>query len=188
MDKHYVYWCNTENDWIFEWSETEPTTCKHDIGHTISNISIYQELEPGGRQIIISEQKYNSSSSNFAVDINLYELTLSQFSTFTDEDMSYNSLYTIGVLTISSNIGDSTINVSDTVLKYITNPVWFVITLVDGEQSQELGRVTGIDRLNDTITMQNSCIYNFSIGTLIKVDIYLMRNFQLNLLLSNHQV
>lgn len=205
MDTDYTYWCSEEKDWIFEWTQSIPTQCKNNVSHTISNISINRELLPNGREVIIHEQKYNNNgkgsdfctesiivnvtSSNltekiisFPMNVNLFELTLYPYSVSSEEDIIdvlLNPQYTCGVLTTNSTSGDTEFYVSETVLKYIRKPGWFVVTLVNGGDTEEIGRVIAIDRVNGKITMENPTTINFPSGSLIKVDFYMMRQFEI---------
>jgi hypothetical protein len=51
----YRIWCSTEGDFVYDWAETEPTTCPNDTAHSIdsSKTTIHRTL--GGEQVQISD-------------------------------------------------------------------------------------------------------------------------------------
>lgn len=79
----------------------------------------------------------------------------------------------------AASVDDDTFAVSETVLKYVRKPGWFVVTLVDGETIEELGRVINIDRTNLTITTENAATNALSTGSYVRVDYYIMSGYRL---------
>lgn len=205
MDTQYKYWCPTEKMWIYEWSTSPPTICINESA-TVTDVSVFRELAPGGREVLVNEQTLNNvdvryttqtihldvdrssvSSSTikeiiFPMDIYIYQIKMFPYSHYSNEDIVdviINPDYVCGALTADANIGDTVFNISETVFKYATRPGWFIVTCNDGVNTENVGRVVGIDRTNNTITVENALTVAFNTGTLIQIDYYMMYKFEI---------
>ena len=80
----------------------------------------------------------------------------------------------VGVLTVPASISDTVLNVNSTVTDNVQRG--FVITLDDTVNKDVVGRVTAIDKINGTITVQTPLSYAFSPGTPVKISIYMLKD------------
>lgn len=203
MDTEYEYWCVNENDWIREWTNIAPVVCKNNALHTITAVSAKRELEPNNREIITYEQNFKKAGTidfftesislyaesgenekivSWPFDINVYEITMFPYSTNIAEDYVstiINPGYTAGTTTSNIDSGTNVLPVSTTVLMYVRKPGWYVITITDGVNSEILGRVIGRDTSTNTLTTEYNITNSYSSGSYIKVDYYMMYNFEL---------
>ena len=68
----YRIWCSTENAYVYEWAETEPTDCPNNNGHTIdTNLTT------------IIDTLYEGSSYGTVLDLNSTTVPLGASGTFT---------------------------------------------------------------------------------------------------------
>jgi hypothetical protein len=70
---------------------------------------------------------------------------------------------TVGAITSDVSIGDSVLNVDATALNTFKLGYW--LTLTDGVNSYDMGRVVGIDTGASTITTENTSTFNFLVAT-----------------------
>jgi hypothetical protein len=59
----YKIWCNTENDYVYDWNDTEPTTCPNDTGHSIDAESISIVEHVSETHVILDE--VSKTTDNF---------------------------------------------------------------------------------------------------------------------------
>lgn len=83
----------------------------------------------------------------------------------------------IGVTTTSATIGATTLDVSATVTGVIYKS--FNLIIDDGVNSQDLGRVISTDLTLNTVTFENALTNNFAAGSLIRMNVNLITNFEI---------
>lgn len=205
MDTRYQYWCVNEKDWIYQWITTVPTVCMNNAAHTINNVSLERSLEPGSRQIIPYEQltseqgtidmtidcvNVNATSAaetdvtwSCPFDIFLYEATIFSYDALSQGDaisITCNPNFNPGSNTVVVTSGSNTITVDDPTLRYIKKQGWYVVTITDGTNTEVLGRVTSIDRTTGTLTLENSTVNSYAIGSTIIANKILVNNYSLH--------
>lgn len=85
----------------------------------------------------------------------------------------------IGNITSPVTIGSNTIVVSTTVTGAVYKS--FSLTIDDGVNSQDLGRIISIDTTTNTITIENSLTNDYATGSLIKLNVNLITDFEIAL-------
>lgn len=195
----YRIYCNTEADYVYSWGNTEPTTCPNDTAHSIDTNSI-AIIETISTQTIKAEENSDGYFETTHVvmniptgspgDITTYDVTwpmdIILWRTFITptSDMIGDSISvlaapetTVGVLTASASIGQTTISVNSTVLGNVSRG--FLITLYDGVNKNVCGRCTEVNTTNSTISFQTAITNNFSAGTAVKISIYVLNNINI---------
>ncbi len=81
---------------------------------------------------------------------------------------------TVGVLTQTVNIGDSTFNVNSTV----TDNTWrgFRIVLDDTVNKEVLNRCSAVDSVNGTISTTATTSQSFAAGSAVKIGVYVLKD------------
>ena len=181
-------YCETDSKYEYIWlSEDDPvpTTCPTNTSHTITSnsariveirdpniVNIGQETtKTGGHYRLDSVQftavKNTTTTHTFSypIDITVISAEWQTASENTGDIVSWkiSKDTTIGVITSDVNVGDTTINVSSTVIDNIK--VGFLVNLFDGVTENELGIVISIDTDNETITVQTATTDSFLLST-----------------------
>ncbi len=194
----YRIWCETENMYTYVWSESLPTVCPNDTTHVISasTITIVGKMEtpmvtiqndiPGSYQssTVRIDVPSGATGSIYIQDISFpYDIYIWTTEFVSDASMigdEFNIIAspntTIGVITAPALIGATTLNVSSTIFTsgYVTRGV--DISISDGTNTQILGRVTDIDAVNQTITIENALISGYNAGSFVLLNVYVVRN------------
>ncbi len=82
----------------------------------------------------------------------------------------------IGALTQDANIGDTELNVTSTVFDFSLLSKGVDAKLDDTVNSEEVGRITGIDPVNFKIHIENPLTQTFSAGTQFQINLCMIRN------------
>lgn len=181
----YRIYCITEGQNVYEWAESTPTTCPNNTAHTINlnSISIVQQL--ASNQVKIQMENVptggNFCAQTFAVTADANTTTTAQISwpfnismilaswTSTSDNngdaitVEIPSHSTVGTITSNVNVGDTTLAVSSTVLEYVENG--YYITITDGTNTDEVGRVIGTSTTDNTITVETASTHAYSAST-----------------------
>lgn len=70
---------------------------------------------------------------------------------------------TVGSLSSNADIDDTVISVSESMMQYMESG--YCLKLSDGTNENDLGAIVGIDRVNNTVTVENSLTNNFLAST-----------------------
>ncbi|QKF94446.1 hypothetical protein QKU48_gp0988 [Fadolivirus algeromassiliense] len=81
----------------------------------------------------------------------------------------------IGVLTSVADVGSKVLHVSNTVTTNVIRG--FEITLEYNGTICEMGRIIAIDRINGMITVENLPSIAFPINTLVKLNVYMVKDY-----------
>jgi hypothetical protein len=195
----YVLYCVTEQQFVTIWSQTRPIHCPNSVDHVIvdNTIGIVETLTPASVSITGIDTStavgyytingYNSSiSSNAITNIDLlfpssiflygmiFDGTTSTIGDRFDIILSPNK--TASILTIAANIGDTIFNISSAALVNLRNGVY--VTLNDGTNINNVGRIINIDIPNLRITTEFATTNSFLANTtIVVVNLYIAKNF-----------
>ena len=90
----------------------------------------------------------------------------------------------VGVITVDANISDTVLTVSSTVLEYVSRGI--DITISNGVNKNELGYITAIDKINSTVTIKNALTNNFTIGSVICLNVHTIKNLVITELIKEY--
>lgn len=199
---NYQLYCITEATMVSSWGETSPTTCPHDTAHTIdlNSIAIIQRVS---RTDIIALEPTDGwfQAIGFTMDIPAGtpgditsldkiwpgNLTLWTVTLFTD-DINAGDLLSIipapdtviGALIADVNISDTSMVVSSTVLDIVVRGL--NITIYDGVNRNELGMVTVLDSLTNTVSFENPLTNDFFVGAVILFNVRVIKDYEFSTL------
>lgn len=196
----YIVYCITEGQYVTYWGTSPPTTCPNNNTHTIdpNSISIQQTISEDTiktNEVNVGKLFQHSSAHldipagtpgsvvsmnlSWPMDINLWQTTLYPLA---------NNLYdviniliapntTLGVLTQNANIGDTLLNVSNTAFTFEYMYKGLIVTLTDGVNTFNAGRITSINSTSLTITVENPLTVAFTAGsTYFQISIQIVRD------------
>lgn len=196
LSKYKVY-CLTEVQYVLTagYQENPPTTCPNNASHTIDpNLTeVVNFYIQGGTYIDIDRSGTGGHALTKGHNIEIPQVAPGTNQEFMLESMpiylrilniSINaaeenlldkvSLFTapnttIGVLTSAANIGDTVFSVSGTAIANIK--LGYYLTITDGVNKQNYGMVINKDGPNYQVTVTDESVYNFAVGSLVKISI-----------------
>lgn len=191
--------CVTENVDKYVWDEEEPTVCPTNAEHTIGAIAIVnkvdsnvvavrEETTPTGghfqtvtRKITADGNATTHFNYTWPMPITVFMVGFTSEETHRGDviDMSVAPNTTIGIITADATVGTSTFTVSNTVLQY-TN-IGFYLTITDGVNNDDLGRVIAIDKNTSTVTVETASTHSFLVTSpsYIIQNIYMMKDYEI---------
>jgi hypothetical protein len=197
----YKIYCVTENKYVEGFSTGVPTTCYNNNTHSI-NPNSYQLLDtisteqytvkedkvPVARNVVIECIQFvdvksaSSQSVDFKFDIvtSMYSFKFMADDTNKGDEItiSVNPDTTLGLITSSITAGATTIGAPPGLLAY----GWpgFNLKLTDGVNTDDIGRILAIDKINSTVTFSIPTVHSFSsTDTLVKMTYYTMRDLKI---------
>ena len=197
----YRIYCNTENTFVTGWGTTPPTTCYNNNEHAVNELSIQVIQTVSSDQVTIKEDKIEIARNLAIKQIEFKDVPTnsSQHVEFTFE-LLY-SMYSFKFMADDTNKGDEiTIAVNpDTTMGLITQDVkigdtviyapaalilfgypGFYIKLSDGVNTDDIGFIKNIDKVNGTITVSEPAQHNFSLtNTFAKMTYFTMRDIKI---------
>lgn len=200
--KYRVY-CSTENAFKYWWldeTQTVPTTCPDDSGHTVDTsrtlvvdtresnvVNIAQENVKTGENYRYHTIQFDALGNqttqytfSFPFNVSVMDAMIQVAEENTGDRMSWRIMpdTIIGALTQNANVDDNTFHVSPTVTSNLK--VGFKMNLTNGVETRELGFVTAIDAENGTVTTENSLNYSFlaSAPTYVVMNIYFLDSIE----------
>lgn len=202
-ETNYTVFCNEEQVTISTWSDYIPVCCPNNYRHTIDItktikgdtryinipiVKIQEEDIPTNGNYRFESFKYAITSCNLSYDISFkYPISILGVSTITNEthrgDMlnviAFPSNNIIGAITSPISIGDSNINVSDSVLTYMNKG--FMFSLNSNNIIENLGEVIDIDIANKQIITEYCASNNYSplTPTYIGLKLKLIKNMHI---------
>jgi hypothetical protein len=181
---YYRVYCETESAYTYTWNSTTPTACPNDNTHTISTSTItvldkidqatfeLKEESPVGEP---TSGRYRCDGLEITVPANTvkpedyswpYPISVLTLRFNTDE--AHRGDYVEGYVLITSQISNLTSalasgnNVLPVNSDDISNfEVGMEMVMSDYLHTQSLGKITSIDNVNYTITVQTQTVYNF---------------------------
>jgi hypothetical protein len=200
---YYRIYCETENQWKYNWSESEPTICPNISYHSVNSNSVSIEDTVSSSIVKIKEERittggfYSSMGIVFDINTTINSITESDVSFkhpvniltvgFTPNESNFNDEITgiiapnttIGYITSNSYIGESHINVSQTVIDNIY--IGFSCYLTDGTNSSGCGVVTNIDKELNSISFGTPLNNSYSLysPTYVQMSIHMLNKFSI---------
>lgn len=183
---NYKLWCATDSKWEYVWSTIVPTACPTNAVHTIDTDSIVVIEEVNATEIRVNEES-TKTGGHFCVRGFNWTIPGSVGTYTFDESWPYPISFlafklqpetehigdvvsitiapntTVGAITSAVTAGDTTFNVSSTVLDYIK--LGYCPHLYDGINTNNLGYVIAIDTVNSTVTTTVAAANNFAAET-----------------------
>tara|TARA_R110001599_G_scaffold287650_2_gene490241 strand:+ start:1480 stop:2241 length:762 start_codon:yes stop_codon:yes gene_type:complete len=201
IDRYQVY-CLEEAKFVETLSETEPTECPSNVNHTSRaiNPALTSIIETFYKNTIKAEE---NSEGYFETTHITMEIPSGTPGDLTEHDVSWpmNILLwrtlitpttdmlgdvmsvigspetTIGALTSSVAIGDTTFNVNSTVTDNISRG--FLINIFDGVNKDFLGRCIAVDKLGGTISVETGTVNAFAPGSAIQIGVFTLKDIYL---------
>jgi hypothetical protein len=157
------------------------------ISHRTENLVKIKEMriETGGKfqisysKIVAPPNQITTLIKIFDSDINLLSSVVSLTSNLQGDHISWSVApnATIGALTSPAEIGDTVLNVQQSIIDNI-EPLYKVRLALNTDQTttyEDLGVVTEIDEINSTITVTSPCTQSWSAGvTLVQMTIVMI--------------
>jgi hypothetical protein len=180
---NYRIYCITEGKNVYEWNTAAPTTCPNNTAHTINPnsisivderapavTSIQQETVPTGGWFKTETLIINAATGpgvvttvtrSWPFNISLLNLYFQTQDANAGDSLiiDWASDQTIGTLTGDVAVGATTANVSASVVQNIA--VGFNVSLTDGTNQDDCGRVIAIDSINNIITFETPTVDSF---------------------------
>jgi hypothetical protein len=193
----YRLWCITEGCNVYCWNPTPPTACPNNNTHTIdpstitaidsvtaNTVAIQEEAVPTGGHLTSECYAFTANAGTasstvvtFPIPVNILYVAFNSDKEHVGNqiELQVGPNTAIGVLTsnVSSNV--SIIPVSNTVIQYAALGLW--ISLTDGVNFNDLGRVTAIDNVNNNLTTVNPTVNSFAAGTGVLMTVKYIQNF-----------
>jgi hypothetical protein len=208
---NYRLYCIEEAKFVNQWAETEPTICPNDHADRTINTSQTVITDTMGTNIVRTEEPTSGSFQHTTIKITVPSnpigtITSHPLSWPMDLQMWKTEFYTtsehtgdvinitvapnsiVGVLTQPADIGDTTLNVSPTVVNNSVILKGIEITIDNTVISQKLGRITAFDTTLNTITISNPLTNDYAAGTFVKFNLVLLKDVILHRINEPHRV
>lgn len=99
-------------------------------------------------------------------------------SAYFHKNASITRVIPVGINTLAVTAGDFVIKVSSTFLAKAK--VGIVVDISDGTNTDSLGEILAIDKVNSTITVQNSADHSFNIGSFLYMSVHVVKNYKIS--------
>jgi len=201
----YRIYCETEAAWVYhiiEDGDPLPTQCPNDTNHTVTAGSLDEIARRQTNEVVVQEESTKTGGHFVAETVTV--LADAQATTVHDEVMYVNtsalSMHyvtskehmgdmfsvhvapdtVVGALTAGVTAGDTVLAVSSTVTDNVFKGPC-LISLFDGSQTEDLGRVKAIDKVNGTITIENAASQAFAAATptYVRMTAVVVRNYEI---------
>jgi len=199
--KLWNVYCTFDNKWTTIYAKTAPTTCPENNGHSIDTGKTYSSEEISQNIVIIKEED-TPTGGHFGVRTVKLTCPANATSThtliwphpitglgigFNSQDIHQGDLITMavfknvitGVIIAPVAVGSKTIYVSPTVLLHVN--VGYFFKLFNGIYQDDLGRVIGIDKVSNKITVELPTVHAFNPGTFVQQTIKMLQDFELGM-------
>lgn len=194
----YVCYCLTEQNFITTWAETAPTVCPNNNNHpidpntvgiteTMNNQTVYiagKDSSKTGGYYLLHGKKTNITTDPITIEDTIFKTPSCIFGLmFTSSleqkgdtfDIIVNPDTAVGTITQVADIGATTLNVSPTVIQYITPGMY--ISLYDGINKNDCGIVLSVDPDTSTIIIEIALTNSFAVGSGILLNMYVVKNY-----------
>ncbi len=193
----YRLYCIEEDAYVLQWAKTPPTICPNDHADKSINTNITSIVDtinvnhfkaeentegdfetshvtmeiPSGTPGDVTEHDVSWPS-----DILLWKTLLNPTTEMIGDEISVlgGPETIIGVITSPVIIGDTILNVNSTVTDNAKRG--YLLTLDDTVNKDVLGRISAIDPVGGTITVENPTTFAYNPGTPVKISVYILRN------------
>lgn len=173
----YKIYCTIEAQYVEGWGTTAPAACYNNNTHSV-NLNSVQVIEQVAsdtvkikedsivipRNVWIKDIRFTDVESNSSqTQTFVFDITVSMYSfTLTTDDTNKGDEFTIavnpntpiGAITADLSIGSTTLNAPAGLLAYGWNG--FELKISDTVNTNDLGRITTIDKVNGTVTFTNA--------------------------------
>lgn len=196
--------CQTDG-YVYIWSETEPTSCNINSGHTI-NTNLTTIVETVDRSVVTLKEEtiptqgyYKARGTCLTIsntnpgDITEYSSSkpyrtsllegwffteTNQIGDYVEVDAAPNSI--IGAIGANVAVNDTVITVSPTVFDFLA--IGFNVKLFDGTNTADLGECFGINADNSQITVETPSSFAFSAATptYVQLTVRIIEGFYIN--------
>jgi hypothetical protein len=197
INKYKIY-CETEEVYVSGYGEEAPTKCYNDGAHIINENSVRMIYTIRPNEVVIQDEDIPTKRMLQLIPVKFIDVGFNSTETFehifeiqrsvfgflcitgTDNIKdtvtgTFNEKTPVGILNANSNIGDSVFTVSSTVLDNVFNGLWIILD--NGTTSEEVGMIIDVDKLNSTITLNNTAEHAFTAGiTIVKVTYYIFKD------------
>lgn len=196
---NYRYFCNTENQYVYDWSELTPTTCPNDNTHHIDNSS-FVIVDTIDNSIVVINQKAGDVQGNYRVESKLIYIPANQTVSeilswpfnvsimtlnWTSAEIHRGDIIngyvaentTIGYITNKINIGDTLLHVSSKVFDYINKG--HIVNITDGTQNINMEQCISIDKAAGTIVCENPSSIVLNQNSYLQITIHNIRNMHI---------
>jgi hypothetical protein len=196
----YRFYCVTEGIYVDVWAPSVPVPllCPHNSADTINSATLFVAATVSDDRTIVQDgtQGYYTGTTIvlnipsgtpgfvytydqiYPYDILIWTSNFTSTSAHVGDslDIIVGPNSTLGTTTATGNIGATTLNCSSTVFTsgYMSRGISVAIT--DGVNSQDLGRVTAIDTVNNIITFENALTTVYNSGSFVQINIHLINN------------
>ena len=197
---YYRYFCNTENKYVYDWSETIPVSCSNDITHHIDNTS-FTIVDTVQSNNITIKQFSNDIHGSYRIESKTMFIPANQtFSTYVSWPFNVSILtvnYTtnnihkgdiingyigentiIGKITQPINIGDFKIHVSDSVLDYINKG--YLVNITDGVHVVNMEQCISIDKANNILLCEYPVNMSLNAESFVRITVHNMKNIHIS--------
>ena len=97
---NYRLFCCTENQFVFSWGQTTPTTCPNNNQHTIDSTSVVIVDSKDSNNVTIVQVQPGATGDNYRVEGQMINIAANSSTT---KDMSWP--YNVAIMTINFSIG-----------------------------------------------------------------------------------
>ncbi len=189
----YQIKCTTDDTWETIWAENEPTTCPTNTSHSINSgltsiidsrdsntVEIKEETIPTGgnfkfKSFTLDNIANSTTTTNisFTHPVNVVSVQITTEEIHRNDVMCWmvspNTI--VGAITSDVSIGDTTINVSETVSDNVK--VGYHVNLWTGLATEDLGIVIAVDTIGRTITVDtpSTAVYTAATPTYFRMTI-----------------
>ncbi len=195
----YKLYCIDEKKVVEEWRSTPPTVCPNNMVHNIELDSIKISKQYNNSIIATEDTTGNFETEHITMiipsgtpgditehdvswpmDILLWKTLLTPTTAMIGDLISVLAApeTQVGAITSAVNIGDTVLNVDSGIFNYIKRG--YLITLDDTTNKDVLDRITAIDSIAGTITVQTPTSFAYNPGTPVKISIYVLKNIYID--------
>lgn len=195
---HYQVYCVQEAKYVETWGTTAPTLCPNNhADRTINNVAI---IEIVTKNTVTVEEP---STGYFQTESIIFDIPSGISGEETSHEVKWpmNILMWKSILSVdASSIGDifSVVADPEKIVGVITQELTsgnnvistnvalvgalatgFELLLTSNGTTQNMGRVTHLDKVNGTITLENNATSTFPAGSIIKINVYIAKNINI---------
>lgn len=196
VSKYRIY-CNTESIYTYIYKDTTPTACPNNNTHTIdtntisiidnvktNDVNIIQEIVPTngnyrGESKKMTISQVGKTTEEIVFDQLISVLTITPHATSENHDDSIYLLVTpntpVGVNTQDSLTSDTVMYVNSTVIENMQKG--YYIYIIKNNVEVEVGKCLDFSSENSTITINTPLTEDFTAGSYIGINIYLLYDF-----------
>lgn len=201
VNKYEIY-CTTEDTYVIGWGETPPTKCYNNALHDVNPNSVQLLDTIASNVVTIKEDQVTVTGNKWIQSINItgvapqetkstvytFPITMSLYSFMFVADSANDGDYisiignentNVGLITGDLSTGATTIGLSALAISKIVPG--FYISLTNGVNTDDLGLVLSIDKVNNTVTVQTAATHSFTASnTYAIISVKVLNNLLIN--------